>query len=263
MKNLILYLIITALSIVLIIVGYKWYQDGQKLDKLESSKDDVAKQILTGAKEIKRAVNAKGAESVLLDITGNHTSVNNSNKTDIPDIVDTAALALDIRTKQLKEVTNIVALYKAENLQLKAQLDSNHHTYYTYDANGLKLKLTPPYDTAKLATADFIGTLGITIAQGYKRKWFLGKEKTLMNVTSDSKFFTIDHVNYIGFDKDPVMFNVEGQATASFNSSIGVGVGPGVKIRLGKLELGGNYQYFQQERSWLYGATAAYKIFGF
>jgi len=260
MKNLKFYLVIAALIIGLLYVGYQWYQDSRSLKVFEATKREVTKQILTGAKEISRVVKANGTEAVLLDITGNRTSNKNADKTDIPDIVDTAALALDIRTKQLKEVTQIAAQYKAENLQLKAQLDSGHHLYYTYEANGLKLKFTPPYDTVKNATADFLGTFGVTLAQGYKRQWFLGKEKSLLSVSSDSPYFKINKVNYVGFDRAPPDFGLQAKWKASFNNIAGPASGPALSLKLGRFDLEGDFQYYINNKSWSWGASTEFTI---
>ncbi len=263
MENLKFYFIIFLLSVCIIVLGYKWYQNNSELEIAHQSKQKIKDQILTGAKEIKRTVLRNGAENLLLDITGHRTSIGNAEQTDIPDIVDTAAMALDIRTKQLIEVTAIVAQYKAENLQLKAQLDSNKNLFYTYKQNGLELKFTPPYSSSNYATADFLGRFNITAAQGYQRKGLLGRKKTLLSITSDSPFFIIDKVNYVGFNKEPINFDLELQASASFNQMTGVGVGPGIKMEIGRFDFRGNYQYYQQERAWMYGANVTYKVFGF
>lgn len=260
MKNLKFYLIIGLLAVALVCIGTTWYKDHQSLKILEATKQEVAKQILTNAKEINRVVKANGAEAILLDITGNHTLNKNSNKTDIPDIVDTAALALDIRTRQLKEVTYIAAQYKAENLQLKAVLDSSRHLYYTYNGNGLQLKFTPPYDSVKNASADFVGTFGLTLAQGYKKKWFLGKEKTLMSVASDSPYFKIGNVSYVGFDRSPSEFNLEGKWKASYNNIAGGATGPALKVKLGRFGIEGDYQYYLDNKKWSWGASTEFTI---
>jgi hypothetical protein len=264
MKNFKYYLTIAILAAGLIFVAVGWYKEHQTTSAFQAKNQKVKEQILTGAKEIARTVKANGAESVLLDITGNHVSNKDVNNTDMPDIIDTAAMALDIRDKQLKEVTVIAAQYKAENLHLKAELDSNRRLFYTYSGNGLDLKFTPPYTPQDLATADFNGKVGITIAKGDKVKWYTPwKAKSLMSVSSDSKFFTIDHVNYIGFDKDPINFHLQAQATTSFNKMTGLGVGPGLKLELGRFDFEGTYQYYQQQRNWMYAAKASFRIAGF
>lgn len=260
MKNVKFYLMIALLAAALISIGSKWYLDHQSLKILEAGKQEVAKQILTSAREINRVVKANGSETILLDITGNHTLSKNSDQTDMPDIVDTAAMALDIRTRQLKEVTFIAAQYKAENLQLKAELDSGKHIYYTYNGNGLQLKFTPPYDSLKNASADFIGTLGITLAQGYKKKWLFGKEKSLMSVTSDSPYFKISKVNYVGFDKSPQGFNIEGKWKASYNTIAGGATGPALKATLGRFGIEGDYQYYPDHKKWSWGASTEFII---
>lgn len=260
MKNVKFYVIIALLAAALISIGSKWYQAHESLKILEAGKQEVVKQILTNAKEISRVVKANGSEAILLDITGNHTLSKNSDKTDIPDIVDTAAMALDIRTRQLKEITVIAAQYKAENLQLKSMLDSSQHTYYTYNGNGLQLKFTPPYDSLKNASADFVGTFGITLAQGYKRNWLFGKEKSLLSVTSDSPYFKISKVNYVGFDPSPQGFNLEGKWKASYNNIAGGATGPALKMTLGRFGIEGDYQYYPDYKKWSWGASTEFII---
>jgi len=264
MKNLKYYLIIAALAIGLICMAVGWFKEHQVASTLQEKNQKVEKKILTEAKEIARAVKANGVESVILDITGNHTPVENVDKTDIPDIVDTAALALDIRTKQLKEVTVIAAQYKAEKLQLIAERDSLKNLFYTYNGNGLDLKFTPPNALSPVATADFMGRFGITIAKGNKSKWFTPwKNRELMSVTSDSRYFTVDHVNYIGFDKKVLPFHAEIQTVSTYNQFTGVAAGPGVKIQLGRFNASANYQYYDKFKQWGPGGTLTYKLVGF
>jgi|GEM_PF-4515631 len=264
MNNLKFYLIIGVLSIGLTSALVAYFEEHNQVTAFKSTNQEVKKQILTQAKEVSRAVNAKGIENVIMDVTNNHApSKVAADNTDIKDIVDTAAMALDIQTRQLKEVTVIKARLEAENLQLKAQLDSNQHLYYTYNQNGLDLKLTPPYDSSTYATADFLGTFNLTAAQGYKKKWFLGKQKTLLSITSDNPYFKVDKVNYIGFDKDPPNFNLELQASSSFTKLTGAGIGPGIKLEIGRFDLHGDYQYYQQTKNWMYGANATFRLVKF
>ena len=264
MKNLKYYLIIAALAIGLIWLAVGWYKEHQVASTLQDKDKKVKKTILTEAKEIARAVKANGTESVIYDITGNHTPISNVHHTDIPDIVDTAALALDIRTKQLKEITVIAAQYKAEKLQLIAERDSLKNLFYTYNGNGLDLKFTPPNALSPVATADFMGRFGITIAKGNKSRWFTPwKDRELLSVTSDSKYFTVDHVNYIGFDKKTFPFHAEIQTVASYDQFTGAAAGPGVKIQLGRFNASANYRYYDKFKQWGPGATITYKLVGF
>lgn len=262
MKNLKWYIIIVALGVGIICMGIGWYKEHQTTAAYQAKNQKVKEQILTGAKEISRVVKANGSQALILDITGNHTSIKNVDDTDIPDIVDTAAMALDIRTKQLKDVTVLAAQYKAEKLQLTEQLDSMKHAFYTYSGNGLDLKFTPPYAPTNTATADFMGRFGITIAKGNKSKLF-SKSKDLLSVTSDSPYFIVDKVNYIGFDKDPFPFHAEIQSVASYNEFTGLSGGPGVKVEIGRLNLSANYQYYDNFKKFTWGGTASFRLVGF
>jgi len=261
MKNLKWYLIIAALAIGMICLGVGWYKSYQTAASFQQKDALVKDKILTGAKEIARAVKSSGAETVLLDITDNHTSNKNVNQTDIPGIVDTAALAIDILKKQLKEVTVINGQYSAEKLQLTAQLDSFRNLYYTYSGNGLDLRLTPPNAMSPVATADFMGRFGITIAKGDRSKWYTPwKSRNLMSVSSDSKYFKVDHVNYIGFDKEPLPFHFDIEPMAAYNKFAGASAGAGINLQVGRFVLRPNYQYYDKYKQFDWGGTATFKI---
>ncbi|KEQ31173.1 hypothetical protein N180_02690 [Pedobacter antarcticus 4BY] len=234
------------------------------MSSFEKSKEKQAKQVLTEAKAISRAVDAKGIENVIFDITKNHASSKNEGfDTDSKGVIDTAAMALDIRNKQLKEVLVINASISARNLQLVEQLDSLKRKYYTYNGNGLNLIFTPPYDSTSSARADFLGSLNLTASQGFKKKWLLGRERTLLSITSDNPYFKVDHVNYVGFDRKPVSFNAEAHLKSTYNKVIGAGSGPGINIKLGRVDLSGDYQYYPSMKGWMFGAGASIRLVGF
>lgn len=134
--------------IILATVGYFVYDYLNKLQELKQVKQadsNVKKKIQAEAKEIKRKVDENGIESVLFNVNSNKGSVSELLATkDTKDVIDTMAMALDISTKQLKQVLVVKASLKAENVKLKKQLDAAQRPFYTFSGNGLDLKFTPP-----------------------------------------------------------------------------------------------------------------------
>ncbi|WP_448104751.1 hypothetical protein [Pedobacter panaciterrae] len=223
-----------------------------------------AKQVLTEAKELDRKVNEKGAETVLFNVTDNHAPANNYGKdTDIKGVIDTAALALEISNNKLKEVLVVNANLQAKNIQLQEELDSTKRKYYTWAGNGLTLKFTPPYD-ANAATADINGSIGLTAALGYKKKWLFGKEQTLLSISSDNPFIKIGKVNYIGFDRYPNKFGLRLQASANYNpQTSSIGFGPSARLDIDRLSIQGNYAWYPDSEQWNPSIYANYDIVRF
>jgi hypothetical protein len=240
----------------------------RNLEKNNAEKSAVTKKIVTEAKEIKRQVDEKGIETVLFDITGNKASIAQTlNSQGTKGIIDTTAMALDIRTKQLKEVMSINSTLSAENLQMKQQLDANKRPFYTYSGNGLQLKFTPPTATDTLAYADFNANVKIKATQYWKRNWFLGAKKSILAVTSDNPMFKINGTDYIEFEQKQPSFGLRIQASGNYNPQTGnIGFGPAVRVDIGRLSVQGNYLYYPDllpSNRWRPGLTANYDLIRF
>jgi len=257
MKNLKYHAVIVVLAIACSWLAVKYFDKSRQAEKLTTDKEKVTKKIQTEAKEIARAVDKNGMERVIYDVSANViTHAQEAESTGKKDIIDTTADALDIRTKQLNSVIAINAKISAENLQLKQQLDASNRPFYTYNANGLALKFRPPLnpaDSNSFAMADFTGKVGLTAAQYWKRKWFLGKDHNHLSITSNSPFFSVDSVQYVGFKQVQRRSIFEVQARAQSIPKLGLyGFGPSARISIGGFEIQGGRLYYPNTNQWLW-----------
>ena len=265
MNNLKYHIAIVVLAIACSWLAVKYFDKSNQAAKLSTDKEKVKQKIQTEAKEIARAVDKNGMEKVIYDVSANVITHDQLPKlSGEKNIIDTTAEALDIRTKQLNSVIAINAKIIAENLQLKQQLDAGKRPYYTYNANGLKLKFTPPLnpaDSNSFARADFTGKVGLTAAQYWKRKWFLGKDKNQLSITSNSPFFSVDSVKYIGFKQLQRRSILEVQARAQTIPKLGLyGIGPSAKINIGDFEIQGSRLYYPNSNRWMWSIDGSFSL---
>lgn len=268
MKNLKFYLIITALSIGSTFAVIKCLEYRSDANKLKQEKQKQVKAIQTEAKEISRKVDEKGIEQVLFDITQNkatESQVRSSEAT--KGIIDTTAMALDIRTKQLQQVLIIKSTLEAENLKLRKQVDANNRPFYTYSGQGLDLKFTPPFnemDTADQGTAEFKANVNIKATQYWKRNWFLGAKRSILSVSSNSPLFKINGADFVEFEQKQPLFGLRIQAGANYNPQTGsIGFGPAARIDMGRLSFQGNYTWYPESDRWRPSINANYDLIRF
>lgn len=259
-------LVFLAIAAVAFLI-YKYIHNARKVAEMEQADKSISKQIQKEATEIKRQVDKKGIESVLFDITGNKGALDQlvSNE-GTKGIIDTTAMALDIRTKQLKEIMVIKASLEAKNLQLIRKLDSSRRVFYTYKGNGLNLRFTPPdiTDSNSVATADFTANVGIKATQYFKRKWFLGAKKSILAVTSNNPMFKINGADYIEFEQKQPTFGFRVQASSNYNPQTGsIGFGPAARFDIGKVSFQGNYTWYPESQRWRPSINANYDLIRF
>jgi hypothetical protein len=264
MKNFIIVVLILGLAF----VAYKWYQSDRQTQSLNKEKTDQAKAVVTEAKEIQRKVNSQGIETVLYDIDKNKAPSDPAkHNIETKGIIDTTALALDIRTKQLQQILVVKATLEAENLKLKRQLDANDRPYYTYSGNGLNLKFTPPVnelDTNDQGTADFLADVSIKATQYWRRKWFLGARHSILAVSSNSKLFKINGADFVEFEQKQPSFGLRLQANGAFNTETGeLSYGPALRVDLGRLSLQGRYSKYPNDPKWKTTFNASFDLLRF
>lgn len=269
MKNWKFYLVIIALVLLCTWLVVKNISANSEVSALKNQKQQQFKAIQTEAKEISRKVDEKGIEQVLFDVTGNTaTKAQVKASEGIKGIIDTTAMALDIRTKQLKEILVVKGTLEAENLKLRRQLDANQRPYYTYSGQGLDLKFTPPIndlDTTDQGTADFKANVGIKATQYWRRNWFLGAKKSILAVSSlDSKLFKINGADFVEFEQDQPVFGLRIQVGANYNPQTGsLGFGPGARFDFGRLSFQGNYTWYPESDRWRPSINANYDLLRF
>jgi uncharacterized protein YcfL len=267
MKNIKFYIII-----LLLVIGCTWaiiklYQAEDVVKQYQTEKEKQVKAVVTEAKELSRKVDEKGIEQVLFDVTDNKaTQAQLKDKASTKGIIDTTAMALDIRTKQLQTMTAVNGTLAAENLKLKRQLDANQRPFYTYSGQGLSLKFTPPndLDTASQGTADFSADVRITATQYWKRNWFLGSKKSILAVSSNSQLFKINGADFVEFEQNQPVFGLRIQAGANYNPQTGsIGFGPGARFDAGRFSFQGNYTWYPESERWRPSVNVNYDLLRF
>lgn len=244
------------------------YDLNQQVKEYRQSEKELAKQIQTEAKQISKTVNDKGITTALFDITKNIIPPEHR-KAALQDpgskgLIDTSAQMLDVQAKQIKDITVINASLKAENLQLKKMLDVNQRPYWKITQNGFDLTVRPPSDSLGVPTADIYGKFGLTVSKGFKRNWALGAEKTLLSVTSNSPYVDIDKVDYIGFEREARQSGLRLQGQFNIDpTTLEFGIGPGLRIDIGRLSLQGGYLRYPTMKRWKYNLGANYDFVRF
>lgn len=235
------YIITAALAIGCIYLLLELVKKSSKLDAMERRKKNEDNQVQTEAKEIARMVDSSGIETVIFDINSNKASPDEltfSRKTN--GIIDTTALALDLRTKQLKQIMFLKSSLEAENIQLKKKLGSSNMPYYTYYGNGLRLKFTPPNLTDTAGYADFTANVQIKSTQFWRRSWLLGPKKDYIAISSDNPLFNINNLNYLEIEQKRHSVQFKIQASSSYNLKTGTFTyGPSARLDVGRLSLTG------------------------
>lgn len=250
MKKVLVVIVLIALVIGLAWTGYSLYKKEKELERFQKQEQTTKKKVVTEALEIQRKVNEQGLETVLFDITANKQPAITST-TDTKGIIDTVAMALDIRTKQLKQILVVKSTLEAENLKLKKRLDIYNRPYYTYQGEGLDLRFTPPNDLDSVARADFKANVKLTATQYWKRNWFLGAKKSILAISSDNPRFKINGSDFVEFEQDQPSFGLRIQASGNYNPKSGnFGYGPAARIDAGRFSFQGNYTYYPTTQNW-------------
>jgi len=265
MKSIIRTIVEICLIAAVAFLGYKLIQSEKEKNSYKKEKQEVSQKIQTEAKEIARKVDEDGIETVLHNITGNKVGPKKAASAGAK-IIDTTAMALDIRTKQLKQIMSVNGTLAMENLQLKKQLNAANRPFYTYSGNGLDLRFTPPsgIEADTIATADFTANVGITATQYWKRDWFLGSKKSILAVRPNSKNFKINGAEFVEVEQKQPTFGLRVQANTSYNFDTGeIGYGPAVRFDVGRFSFQGRYSKFPNNPKWKPSVNASYDILRF
>lgn len=244
------------------------YDLKEQVRSYSESKKEVTKQIQTEAKQIAKTVDEKGLTTALFDITKNIIPPTERdfavNDPGAKGLIDTSAKILDVQAKQIKDITVINATLKAENLQLRKMLDASQRPYWKITQNGFDLTVRPPMDSLSNPTADIHGKFSFTAIKAFKKKWFLGAEKTLLAITSNSPYIDIEKVDYIGFEREAKQSGLRLQGQFNLDpATLDYGIGPGIRVDLGRLSLHGGYLRYPALKKWKYNVGANYDFVRF
>lgn len=257
MKNIAIFI----LSLGICIIGFLFIKE-KKINKIsENRQNKIEKQIQVEAKEIAKKVDEKGIETIIYEVTKNKvpsnfdpTKLSDNSKT--KGLIDTTAMALDIRTKQLQEIRKINASLIADNLKLKSI-----NGKWIYESPNLNASFYKK-DNDTVYTADIRANVAITEAR-YHKSTFFGKKQYLGIKTTDS-LFRINNVDYLEFEQIRPKFSIKGQATATYDLiDNSYGFGPAIKIEVGRLAFKAGNIYYPVLKTWKPQINATYNIFDF
>jgi len=182
-------------------------------------------------------------------------------------IVDSAALNLKIATAEIQRVTKIATAAEARELKALRQVDElSKKLSFAYSDDYVKLRYTPPADTDTVGagTFDFGYNAELTITQYQKRKWFLGSKESFIDISSNDPRTTIRGVRQLTIKQETPQFGLRVQASANYNPQTGsIGLGPAVRIDLGRFSIQGNYTYYPESTRWRPGITGNYDLIRF
>jgi len=185
-----------------------------------------------------------------------------------PNIIDTAAKNQKVAASELDRVTQINFRLKADSLKAQKKIDqlTKLVAYYEYSDKYVKLRYTPPKltDSIGAGTFDFSYDADLTISQYQKRKWFLAAKKSYIDISSKDIRTTIMGVKQLTVEQKTPQFGLRVQATANFNPQTNaLGIGPAVRVDLGRFSVQGNYLYYPESSRWRPGIIGNYDLIRF
>lgn len=266
MKNWKLYVILAMLALViggvLVALYYK-----AKYDNRTIISESVTKQIQTEAAIIARDVDKNGLQHVTIEAAKNIIPFNNIDKVAISDgIMDTTALAIGIQKKQIESLLQVNATLRAENLRANQLIAANGSKSYVYKDKFVNLKYTPPItiDSLDAGKFDFTYNADLNITQYWKRNWVLGAKKSYIDIYSNDSRTTVNGVKQLTIQQKEPAFGLRAQAALNINPETGsYGLGPAVRIDLGRFSVQGNYTWYPESSRWRPSINANYDIIRF
>ena len=132
-------------------------------------------------------------------------------------ILDTISKALNIKEKQVVDLTRINFTLKAENLKASKALDSQQRLTYYYKDKYVNLAFRPSADSTDKGEFDFEYNADITVTQYWKRKWLLAKQKSFVDIYSNDKRATINGVERLTVAQNEPVFGLRLQARGIYS----------------------------------------------
>ncbi|WP_129714674.1 hypothetical protein [Pedobacter sp. SYP-B3415] len=241
-------------------IGYNIYQwfaiqaNEREIAAFKAKENKIHKQIDTEATLIKKQVSASGQISEY-DIDGKTVPPGKPVFKGKKNIIDTSAMALEIKENQVKSLTQLNAQLTADNLKLSATVDEKNRQIKYYKDPHLAFTIYPPVnpaDTSDHGLADVSGKFGLTATQFWRRSGLfgLGKKRDRLGFITDDPRFTISDVHYIGFDQPENAISLSVHAGAGYDiDQRTFNAFPGLRLKVGRMTFDANYKYhFETKR---------------
>lgn len=174
---------------------------------------------------------------------------------EISPIIDEVAKSLDIKPKQVEGVTNVQVgiLYDSIKVLNKELNILNNKTTYTYKDKYVDLNFTKDLDdTADLGIFDYRGNTDLNITQYWKKKNFLSKKKSYLDISSSNDKMTVMGVKKFTVVQEQPEFGLRLQAMYLHNFYTGANsVGVSARADMFKGSIRGAYYYNLQSKRWV------------
>jgi hypothetical protein len=222
-------------------------------------------EIITEAKLLAKKVDRKGIEHTIVEETNNvlPAGLIDEDATFTNEFVDSLLSETDIQRKQIIALTRVNQTIEAKNLEAVEIIGQLNEKSYEYkDAN---LSLSFKHDTlSNKSHFGYVFNQNLDIREYNKRKWILGKEHKMMDISSNTKFSTINGVNKLTFEKKEDNFDITATSKALFlPKSGGYAVGGQLKIRYKNLSATGSNLYFPAKNKFVPVVGLEYRLLKF
>lgn len=266
----ILYFPIAVIIIgVLLFFNIKGCIEKNRLEKevkvLRSDSLNIRSKIQTEAKIITRQVDKLGSEHVTIEATENvFPSSVLSNSGISLGLVDTVAMALNIKSKQVEELTRIISSLNVRDAKAHYVIDSLKRKTIQYKDDYVKIVYTPDTLDTIAGKFDFRYDADLRITQYYKRNWFLGAKKSYIDIWSYDNRVKINGVDRFKVEQKSPSFGLRIQAASAYHPKNGIyGFGAGARIDLGRFSVNSNYIYYPKSETWSPNIQLNYDIIRF
>lgn len=198
----------------------------------------------------------------------NTISKNDLKNPDRPkNLFDSTAAKMNIAATELLSVTKISTARKDSLLKAQKVIDVlTKRLAFVYSDKFVSLKYTPPEmaDTLAAGTFDFAYNADLTLAQYQKRKWFLGRNRSYIDISSSDPRTTIRGLKQLTIEQETPQFGLRIQGSANYNPQTNTfGIGPAVRVDLGRFSIQGNYIYYPESGRWRPGIIGNYDLIRF
>jgi len=247
----------------LVLAGMIWYivslNKRVESHKPASKIEIIAKkQIETEAKQISKEVSKNGLTHTIYKMVKeiDQSAVDKINA-DLLDTID----KLNITRDKLRQVSVIAANLDIKNQKLERKVTDLATTYIHTDDH-FRLAINVPKDSLQSATFNAGYDADLITTQYNKTKWWIFKDNYL-DIYSNDPRFTIKGARTLTVKPTQPAIGFQARTKIYYSDYNGPSAGPGVKLKLGKLDLEGDYQYYTKQKGWSWGAGATYNIGGF
>lgn len=261
--------VLTALLICSVIFNVVNLFRNNKLESenlaLKAQRKNVEHRIQTEAKVIARQVDQFGSEHVTISAAENiyPSSIFKEPAVSVG-LIDTVAMALKIKTKQVEELLRVNSTLSIRNAKAFYQIDSLKRRTIQYRDKYVSIAYTPDTIDTVAGSFDFKYNADLKIAQYYKRNWFLGAKKSYIDVWSQDSRVRINGVDRFQVEQKDPAFGLRVQATSAYHPKNGIyGVGGGARIDLGRFSINPNYMYYPKSGTWSPNIQVNYDLIRF